>query len=106
MSWKLVWYRPSAPKKRFEIYVCTAAERFYAMEAWRILDPNNELIPLELQPRRIVCVPAGKTLVHTFLQTISGCLFQENVDLLTLLRCLHGYQSISIFHLEQDSSKL
>jgi hypothetical protein len=27
-------------KQRFEVYVCTAAERGYALEAWRILDPK------------------------------------------------------------------
>lgn len=27
-------------KQRFEVYVCTAAERGYALEAWRILDPQ------------------------------------------------------------------
>ena len=30
------------------------------MEAWRILDPGNELIPEEQQPGRIICVPAGE----------------------------------------------
>lgn len=27
-------------KQRFEVYVCTAAERGYALEAWRMLDPQ------------------------------------------------------------------
>lgn len=32
--------RQQLQKQRFEVYVCTAAERGYALEAWRILDPK------------------------------------------------------------------
>ncbi|KAK9842441.1 hypothetical protein WJX81_000354 [Elliptochloris bilobata] len=52
--------RPVAARRRFDIYVCTAAEREYALEAWRILDPHARLIPWELRQARIVCVPAGR----------------------------------------------
>ena len=32
-------------RKRFDVYVCTAAERQYALEVWRLLDPGGKLIP-------------------------------------------------------------
>ena len=47
-------------RQKFEVYVCTAAEREYALEAWRVLDPHARLIPAELRPLRIMCVPAGR----------------------------------------------
>ncbi|RVX06011.1 RNA polymerase II C-terminal domain phosphatase-like 2 [Vitis vinifera] len=31
-------------RKRFEVYVCTMAERDYALEMWRLLDPEAHLI--------------------------------------------------------------
>ena len=39
--------RPPSPKLRFDAYVCTAAERGYALEAWRVLDPDGWMIPLD-----------------------------------------------------------
>ncbi len=36
-------------KQRFEVYVCTAAERGYALEAWRILDPKVRRAPSALR---------------------------------------------------------
>ncbi|KAK9817895.1 hypothetical protein WJX72_003895 [[Myrmecia] bisecta] len=47
-------------KQRFELYVCTAAEREYALEAWRILDPAAQLIPHEQRAQRVVCVPSRR----------------------------------------------
>ena len=41
---------------KYDIYVCTAAERRYAMEAWRLLDPAGCLIPLEKREERIINV--------------------------------------------------
>ena len=32
-------------RKRFDVYVCTAADRQYALEVWRLLDPGGKLIP-------------------------------------------------------------
>ncbi|XP_058084156.1 RNA polymerase II C-terminal domain phosphatase-like 1 isoform X2 [Magnolia sinica] len=55
-------------RKRFEVYVCTMAERDYALEMWRLLDPDSNLInPKELLDR-IVCVKAGlkKSLLNVF----------------------------------------
>eukprot|EP00951_Prasinocladus_malaysianus_P032091 scaffold310766_cov39-Prasinocladus_malaysianus.AAC.1 len=51
---------PAAVKLRFDIYVATAAERGYALEAWRILDPNAQLIPTDRVRRRVVCIPGGR----------------------------------------------
>lgn len=55
-------------RKRFEVFVCTMAERDYALEMWRLLDPGSNLInPRELSDR-IVCVKSGcrKSLFHVF----------------------------------------
>ena len=51
-------HRPG--RQRFEVYVCTAAERGYALEAWRHLDPNALLIPMAQRQQRFVCVPSGR----------------------------------------------
>lgn len=32
-------------KQKYKIYVCTAAEKEYALEVWRLLDVTEELIP-------------------------------------------------------------
>lgn len=40
---------PQRPK--FDVFVCTTAERQYAEEVWRLLDPTHQIAP-----RRIVCV--------------------------------------------------
>ncbi len=40
--------------------MCTAAERQYALEAWRHLDPNALLIPMAQRQQRFVCVPSGR----------------------------------------------
>lgn len=47
-------------KQRFEIYVCTAAERGYALEAWRVLDPRCQLMRPSQVGERLVCVPASR----------------------------------------------
>ena len=36
--------------------MCTTAEREYALEAWRLLDPKGELIPQQLRQQRITTV--------------------------------------------------
>jgi len=55
-------------QQRFEVYACTAAERQYALEVWRLLDSNAALIPVPLRRQRIVNVGAGrlKTLPNSF----------------------------------------
>ncbi|XP_024992571.1 RNA polymerase II C-terminal domain phosphatase-like 1 isoform X2 [Cynara cardunculus var. scolymus] len=47
-------------RKRFEVYVCTMAERDYALEMWRLLDPDSNLISTKELLNRIVCVKSGK----------------------------------------------
>ncbi|GAU35664.1 hypothetical protein TSUD_162350 [Trifolium subterraneum] len=37
-------YLTAKGRKRFEVYVCTMAERDYALEMWRLLDPGAHLI--------------------------------------------------------------
>ncbi|XXG85622.1 hypothetical protein AAC387_Pa11g0668 [Persea americana] len=61
-------YLTARGRKRFEVYVCTMAERDYALEMWRLLDPESNLInPKELLDR-IVCVKSGlkKSLFSVF----------------------------------------
>ncbi|MFS8013916.1 putative protein-serine/threonine phosphatase [Helianthus anomalus] len=48
-------------RKRFEVFVCTMAERDYALEMWRLLDPGAHLIgPKQLLTR------ARKSLLNVF----------------------------------------
>ncbi|KAI3800381.1 hypothetical protein L1987_28471 [Smallanthus sonchifolius] len=55
-------------RKRFEVYVCTMAERDYALEMWRLLDPDSNLITIKELLNRIVCVKSGlkKSLFNVF----------------------------------------
>ncbi|KAM0929276.1 hypothetical protein ACQ4PT_001717 [Festuca glaucescens] len=61
-------YLTAKGRKRFEVYVCTMAERDYALEIWRLLDPEANLISLNNISERVVCVKAGskKSLQHVF----------------------------------------
>ncbi|XP_056859097.1 RNA polymerase II C-terminal domain phosphatase-like 1 isoform X2 [Raphanus sativus] len=56
-------------RKRFEVYVCTMAEKDYALEMWRLLDPEGNLINANDLLSRIVCVKSGfkKSLFNVFL---------------------------------------
>lgn len=53
-------YLTAKGRKRFEVYVCTMAERDYALEIWRLLDPESHLISSKQLLDRIVCVKSGK----------------------------------------------
>ncbi|XWS43835.1 hypothetical protein CRYUN_Cryun16bG0138500 [Craigia yunnanensis] len=55
-------------RKRFEVYVCTMAERDYALEMWRLLDPEAHLIGSKQLWDRVVCVKSGsrKSLLNVF----------------------------------------
>ncbi|WOH11812.1 hypothetical protein DCAR_0831305 [Daucus carota subsp. sativus] len=55
-------------RKRFEVFVCTMAERDYALEMWRLLDPESKLINTKEILERIVCVKPGlkKSLFNVF----------------------------------------
>lgn len=53
-------YLTAKGRKRFEVFVCTMAERDYALEMWRLLDPGSNLINTRELLARIVCVKSGK----------------------------------------------
>ncbi|KAM3362378.1 RNA polymerase II C-terminal domain phosphatase-like 1 isoform X1 [Capsicum galapagoense] len=61
-------YLTAKGRKRFEVYVCTMAERDYALEMWRLLDPDSNLISSNELLDRIVCVKSGsrKSLFNVF----------------------------------------
>ncbi|XP_044497086.1 RNA polymerase II C-terminal domain phosphatase-like 1 isoform X2 [Mangifera indica] len=61
-------YLTARGRKRFEVYVCTMAERDYALEMWRLLDPESNLINTRELLDRIVCVKSGsrKSLFNVF----------------------------------------
>ncbi|KAF9590588.1 hypothetical protein IFM89_035906 [Coptis chinensis] len=61
-------YLTARGRKRFEVYVCTMAEKDYALEMWRLLDPGLNLINSTELLDRIVCVRAGsrKSLFNVF----------------------------------------
>ncbi|KAE8774811.1 RNA polymerase II C-terminal domain phosphatase-like 2 [Hordeum vulgare] len=43
-------------RQRFKVYVCTMAGRAYALEIWRLLDPEGSLISLREISQRLICV--------------------------------------------------
>ncbi|XP_071726506.1 RNA polymerase II C-terminal domain phosphatase-like 1 [Rutidosis leptorrhynchoides] len=61
-------YLMARGRKRFEVFVCTMAERDYALEMWRLLDPDSNLITTKELLNRIVCVKSGlkKSLFNVF----------------------------------------
>ncbi|XP_038702035.1 RNA polymerase II C-terminal domain phosphatase-like 2 isoform X2 [Tripterygium wilfordii] len=61
-------YLTAKGRKRFEVYVCTMAERDYALEMWRLLDPEAHLINSNKLMDRVVCVKSGsrKSLLNVF----------------------------------------
>ncbi|KAJ7961255.1 RNA polymerase II C-terminal domain phosphatase-like [Quillaja saponaria] len=61
-------YLTAKGRKRFEVYVCTMAERDYALEMWRLLDPEAHLIASKQLLDRVVCVKSGsrKSLLNVF----------------------------------------
>ncbi|PQQ06937.1 RNA polymerase II C-terminal domain phosphatase-like 2 isoform X3 [Prunus yedoensis var. nudiflora] len=65
-------YLTAKGRKRFEVYVCTMAERDYALEMWRLLDPESHLIGSKQLLDRVVCVKTGsrKSLLNVFLHGV------------------------------------
>ncbi|XP_021888604.1 RNA polymerase II C-terminal domain phosphatase-like 2 [Carica papaya] len=61
-------YLTAKGRKRFEVYVCTMAERDYALEMWRLLDPEAHLIGSKQLLDRVICVKSGlrKSLLNVF----------------------------------------
>ncbi|CAI5479192.1 unnamed protein product [Closterium sp. Yama58-4] len=59
-SWEdLRNYFSTKGRKRFEAFVCTMAEKQYALEMWRLLDPEGKLIQPKELSARIISVKAG-----------------------------------------------
>lgn len=48
--------RQHGAKQRFDVYVCTAAERGYALEAWRILDPKVSYSAVPIAIDTLTCL--------------------------------------------------
>ncbi|CAL4973042.1 unnamed protein product [Urochloa decumbens] len=61
-------YLTAKGRKRFEVFVCTMAERDYALEMWRLLDPEGNLISPQQLSERVNCVKPGskKSLQNVF----------------------------------------
>ncbi|THU54389.1 hypothetical protein C4D60_Mb10t24570 [Musa balbisiana] len=76
-------YLTAKGRRRFEVYVCTMAERDYALEMWRLLDPDAHLISSKQLVDRVVCVKSGKNL-HVDLNSL--CVFISVGDSLTSLK--------------------
>lgn len=68
-------------RKRFEVYVCTMAERDYALEMWRLLDPDSNLITSKELLERIVCVKSGErhySFWNNFFHFLIGILYSSS----------------------------
>ena len=64
-------YRSSKVRAKFDLYISTTAEREYATEAWRLLDPQQELIAREMLKTRLCCVKKElKSLKGVFSKTM------------------------------------
>lgn len=66
-------YLTARGRKRFEVYVCTMAERDYALEMWRLLDPDSNLINTKELLDRIVCVKSGMWHVPACVWLLARC---------------------------------
>ncbi|KAH7433554.1 hypothetical protein KP509_07G074800 [Ceratopteris richardii] len=65
-------YLTAKGRKRFEVFVCTMSEKEYALEMWRLLDPESQLLSAKEMIDRVVCVKPGskKSLSNMF---ANGC---------------------------------
>ncbi|KAH7441695.1 hypothetical protein KP509_03G049400 [Ceratopteris richardii] len=61
-------YLTAKGRKRFEVFVCTMSEKEYALEMWRLLDPESQLLSAKEMADRVVCVKPGskKSLLNMF----------------------------------------
>ncbi|MCO5583692.1 hypothetical protein L7F22_037605 [Adiantum nelumboides] len=61
-------YLTAKGRKRFEVFVCTMSEKEYALEMWRLLDPESQLLSAKEMIDRVVCVKSGskKSLTNMF----------------------------------------
>eukprot|EP00775_Hariotina_reticulata_P002873 gene2873-3164_t len=63
-------------RQRWEVFICTTAEKEYAMEAWRLLDPDFSIFGREeLLLKRMLCVP------HPQKKDLLNVLRQELINL-------------------------
>ena len=67
-------YLTAKGRKRFEVFVCTMSEKEYALEMWRLLDPDAELINTKEMTDRVVCVKSGN-LGSSLLFVFIHCIF-------------------------------
>lgn len=62
------------------MYVCTAAERQYALEVWRLLDRTGVIIPEDDRSKRVVNVPGGGVRAKKTLYNSLGLLPAHSMD--------------------------
>lgn len=79
-------YLTANGRQRFKVYVCTMAGRDYALEIWRLLDPEAYLISSEELSERLVCVKPSK-----FWTFRSAPLHLANMDYFPVLAVLLCY---------------
>uniref|UniRef100_A0ACD5YC70 Uncharacterized protein n=1 Tax=Avena sativa TaxID=4498 RepID=A0ACD5YC70_AVESA len=58
--------------RSYKVYVCTMAGRYYALEVWRLLDPQGSLINSEEISQRVICVRSDskKSLQRVFRKSL------------------------------------
>ncbi|KAF7834746.1 RNA polymerase II C-terminal domain phosphatase-like 2 [Senna tora] len=86
-------YLTAKGRKRFEVYVCTMAERDYAFEMWRLLDPEAHLIVLCVA-RNVACNVRGcffKEFDENLLLKINEVFFEDEVGSLPQLQIINNF---------------
>lgn len=73
-------YLTAKGRKRFEVYVCTMAERDYALEMWRLLDPGSHLINSKQLVDRVVCVKSGNNFYNAPFAMILNVQYRNYCD--------------------------
>lgn len=96
-------YLTAKGRKRFEVHVCTMAERDYALEMWRLLDPEEHLIGSKQLLDRVVCVKSGKQpiiigiMVAYFILGLGTCLFSVELYNTNKWKLLSHFYKVLIF---------
>ncbi|PWA71506.1 protein phosphatase 2C 29 [Artemisia annua] len=70
-------YLMARGRKHFEVYVCTIAERDYALEMWRFLDPDSNLISVKELLTHVICMlntklDTAKSMTHDVIRDLLG----------------------------------
>lgn len=79
--------------------MCTMAEREYALEMWRLLDPDSKLINSVQLLDRLVCVKSGMfnpSSENTSIRSIMSLLKSKLVDIIS---CDHSNLLTLMVHL-------